>query len=88
MAAMLLNKRNRKGWDVRKLLHFVLYEGGVEHMPERIFLAGRHPDYKIEHYGLNSIGEVSGWVLTETTPPRNGRTSKNLIALGYPVRDY
>lgn len=44
--------------------------------------------YFLPHYGLNSIAEVIGWAQPEIAPPRNGRTSKALRALGYDVRVY
>ncbi|MET4819912.1 phospholipase D-like domain-containing protein [Endozoicomonas lisbonensis] len=84
----LLAQRNEKGWDVRKLLHFVLYEGRDEDLWERLYLAGRTREYGIAHYGLNSIAELVGWARPEVAPPRNGRTSKALRALGFDVRVY
>ena len=84
----LLSQRNEKGWDVKKLLHFVLYEGRDGDLWERLYKAGRTSEYGISHYGLNSIAELVGWARPEVAPPRNGRTSKALRALGYDVRIY
>src|SRR5690606_31827065 len=39
-AELLSKARNRKGWDVRKLLNFVLYEGKESEMWERLYRAG------------------------------------------------
>ena len=55
---------------------------------ERLYKAGRTSEYGISHYGLNSIAELVGWARPEVAPPRNGRTSKALRALGYDVRIY
>ncbi len=85
---ILLAARNKKGWDVRKLLHFVLYEGEVDRTWERLYHAGCDPDYRLPRYGLNSLSEVIGWARPEIYPPRNGRTSKALRALGYDVKVY
>jgi hypothetical protein len=85
---LVLRNRNRKGWDVRKLLHYTLYGGDDGVLWERLYNAGRDPEYKLSRYGLNSIGEVVGWARPELVPPRNGRTSKALRALGYDVRLY
>lgn len=82
----IISQRNNKGQTILELLGFVLYGGKSENMWERIYLAGKHEDYKFAHYGINSIAEVVGWAKPEHTPPRNGRTNKALRALGYPVK--
>ncbi len=87
-ANWLLSKQNKRGWDVRKLLHFVLYEGADDLLWERLYKAAKTDEYRIPHYGLNSITEVVGWARPEIAPPRNGRTSKALRALGYNVKIY
>lgn len=87
-ANWVLQQRNQKGWSVLELLNFVLYGGEDERLWERIYLAGRDHSYTIPHYGLNSIAEVLGWARPEVAPPRNGRTSKALRALGYDVKVY
>ncbi len=87
-APMVLNQKNTKGWDVRQLLHYVLYEGADKDLWERLYHAGRDDEYRIPRYGLNSIGEVIGWARPELVPPRNGRTSKALRALGFDVKIY
>ncbi|WP_417228322.1 phospholipase D family protein [Amphritea sp.] len=87
-ANWLLSQHNKKGWDVRKLLHFVLYEGNDESLWERLYAAAKIDDYSLPHYGLNSLAELVGWARPEVAPPRNGRTSKALRALGYDVRIY
>lgn len=85
---MLLNMRNSKGWDIRELLNYVLYEGKDNELWLRLYNAGRNREYHIARYGLNSIGEVVGWVRPDVAPPRNGRTSKALRALGFDVKVY
>jgi hypothetical protein len=87
-AKLVLTEKNKLGWDVRQLLHYVLYDGADESMWERLYNAGRNSDYSIRRYGLNSIAEVSGWARPEIAPPRNGRTSKALRALGFDVKIY
>lgn len=84
----LMSQRNQKGWDVRKLLHFVLYEGSDDSLWERLYVAAKTEEYSLPHYGLNSLAELVGWARPEIAPPRNGRTSKALRALGYDVRIY
>ena len=87
-APVIMAERNKKGWDVRQLLHYVLYEGADKDIWGRLYHAGRDREYSIARYGLNSIAEVVGWARPEVVPPRNGRTSKALRALGYEVRIY
>lgn len=84
----VLKQRNSQNWDIRELLRFVLYGGKDNDLWERLYLAGRTEKYSIKHYGLNSLAEVVGWARPEISPPRNGRTSKALRALGYDVRVY
>ncbi|MDI3323396.1 phospholipase D-like domain-containing protein [Pontibacterium granulatum] len=87
-AQMMENVRNELGWDVRQLLHYVLYGGDESKVWERLYHAGRDSKYSISRYGLNSIAEVVGWARPEVAPPRNGRTSKALRALGFDVNVY
>jgi hypothetical protein len=87
-AILMMKERNKKGWDIRQLLHYVLYEGPDNLIWERIYHAGRDSQYTLPRYGLNSIAEVVGWARPEIAPPRNGRTSKALRALGFDVRIY
>ncbi len=85
-AKTILGFQNKRGENVLQLLDFVLYGGKEKNMWERIFLAGHDEEYRIAHYGTNSIAEVAGWTKPEISPPRNGRTNKALRALGYDVR--
>jgi HKD family nuclease len=43
-------------------------------------------EWGIPHIGLSTLGELVGWARPDLYPPRNGRTSKALKALGYKVR--
>lgn len=87
-ANWLLKQRNSKGWSVLELLEFVLYGGKDDDLWERLYAGARDPSYSLPHYGLNTLAEVVGWARPEVAPPRNGRTSKALRALGYDVRVY
>jgi hypothetical protein len=85
---MIMKERNKKGWDVRQLLNYVLYGGADKDVWERLYNAGRNGEYSISRYGLNSLAEIIGWARPEVAPPRNGRTSKALRALGFDVNVY
>lgn len=87
-ATWLLKQRNSKGWDALQLLNYVLYGGRDDDLWERLYTATHVREYSLPHYGLNSIAELVGWARPEVAPPRNGRTSKALRALGFDVRIY
>lgn len=84
----IYSRRNKLGWGVGQLLNYVMYSGSDSDMWERLYNAGRTDEYRIPNYGLNSIAELSGWVRPDVAPPRNGRTSKALRALGFDVKIY
>jgi PLD-like domain len=79
---------NQRGMNVAGILNYVLYTGNSNFIWRRLFEVTNDEKYIIPHYGLNSIAEVIGWAQPEVIPPRNGRTSKALRALGYDVRVY
>ena len=87
-ANWLLRQKNEKGWSVPELLDFVLYDGKDSEMWARLYTAARDKQYRLPHYGLNTLAELVGWTRPEVAPPRNGRTSKALRALGYDVKIY
>ena len=87
-ADWLFQQQNRKGWSVLQVLNYVLYGGSDHEVWLRLFEAHANRDIRFPRYGLNTIAEVVGWARPEVAPPRNGRTSKALKALGYDVRIY
>lgn len=87
-AVWLLKQRNAKNWNVLELLDYVLYGGKDDELWERLYTASRDHEYTLPHYGLNSVAELVGWARPEVAPPRNGRTSNALRALGFDVRVY
>ena len=87
-AKSLWSKRNRKGQSVVELLQYVIRGGRPENIPERLFDAANSNDLKFAHFGTNQIAGMIGWARPEFFPPRNGRTSKSLRALGFNVALY
>lgn len=77
--------RTESGLNVKEVLSFIFYGGKMEELPDRLWQAIDDPKYKIEGLGISALGEMVGWALPDTYPPRNGRTSKALKALGYEV---
>jgi hypothetical protein len=87
-ASWLSKQYNAKGWTILELLNYVLYGGNDNEISDRLYTAARDEMYTLPHYGLNSMAELIGWVRPDVVPPRNGRTSKSLKALGYEVDVY
>jgi hypothetical protein len=87
-AAWLNRQRNALGWNIAQLLNFVLYGGPDDELWSRIYAAATDQKYTIPRYKLSMLAEVAGWARPEVAPPRNGRTSKALRALGFDVKVY
>lgn len=85
LARRVFKQHSANGEDICSLLRFVLYGGPSEQVPDRIFEARYDPGRNIRHVGLSTLGEITGWAMPDKYPPRNGRTSKALYALGYDV---
>ncbi|BCG45665.1 hypothetical protein GEOBRER4_n0428 [Citrifermentans bremense] len=88
LSKYLWKQKTAQGRSVIQVLSYVLYGGKPEGVPERIWEAMASEGYKISHLGISSLGEIVGWTLPDMFPPRNGRTSKALKALGYNVEIY
>lgn len=85
-AELLWSRKNAQGESVVELLRFVLDGGPKDELPSRVYDAARSPSRKFPHLGPNQLAELAGWARPEMCPPRNGRTSKGLRALGYNVK--
>ncbi len=85
-ARYLYGLRSAHGHSVLETIHHVLYGGLRESVPDRMWEALEYPEWKIEHFGISALGELVGWALPDAFPPRNGRTSKSLRSLGFPVK--
>jgi len=86
LAKWLYGQTSNGGYTVLQTLNYVLYGGNSEEAPERLWEATENDKWKIPHLGISSLGEIVGWAMPDIFPPRNGRTSKALTALGYKVR--
>jgi hypothetical protein len=84
LAKFLFSRRSRNGANVLEVIYHVLYDGGEDNVPERLWEAIAADAWRIEHFGISALGLV-GWALPERYPPRNNRTSKSLRSLGFPV---
>lgn len=79
----LFDQHAPNGDTVVDALQFVLYGGSLDETPDRIFRESFTQQRKIPHLGVSSFGETVGWVHPDYSPPRNNRTSKALVALGF-----
>ena len=82
----LFGQTSKEGHTVLETINYVLYGGQRSDVPSRIWEAIDSDQWRIPEFGVSSIGELIGWALPDDFPPRNGRTSKALYALGYPVK--
>jgi PLD-like domain len=83
-AKYLLAQRSEGGKDVRQVLSYVLWGDAITpDVAERIWDAAHEIEWKIPHLGPNILGELVGYARPNEFPPRNGRVSKTLAALGF-----
>ncbi|MBK5005546.1 phospholipase D family protein [Pseudomonas sp. S32] len=87
-AKTLFRQQNERGETVLDILAFVLDGGSPSDIPARLFEVVHNSARRFPHFGNNQIAELAGWARPELCPPRNGRTSKGLRALGYDVHIY
>lgn len=85
-AEWLWAKKNNSSQTIKDLLIYVMDSGEPEDFVDRLFEAAYSENRKFPHFGINQISEMTGWARPELCPPRNGRTSKGLRALGYDVK--
>lgn len=80
-------------WDARtedgartplEVFNYVLW--GTGEVERRIWAAARDPQWRLPWVQFSTLGEMLGWAQPDKYPPRNDRTLKGLLALGYPVR--
>jgi len=88
LAEYLWKQRTSTNKSVLDIFYYVFYGGSVDDVPSRIWDAHRSEEWSIPHLGVSSLGEIVGWAMPDKFPPRNGRTSKALRALGYDVQVY
>ncbi len=86
LGEFLYNQQTLTGKSILEVLDYLLYGGKIDHVPERLWLVTHNDEWKIPHLGISSLGEMIGWAMPDYYPPRNGRTSKALTALGYKVK--
>ncbi len=86
LAKRIWSARSGNGSRVDKVLSYILYDGSVDQLPERLWKAVSDPSWKIDGLGISALGEIVGWALPDNFPPRNGRTSKALRSLGFDVK--
>jgi hypothetical protein len=82
----LYGQSNERGEGAVEVVHHVLHGGADSEIPHRLFKATHDESWKVPHLGVSMLGELVGWAKPDYSPPRNGRSSKALTALGYDVK--
>jgi len=85
LAHYLFQRKTPNGANVLQALHYVLYGGASQELPNRLWETTTAGQWRIEHLGTSAVGELVGWALPDLFPPRNNRTSKSLRSLGFAV---
>lgn len=85
LSKTIWEQRTDAGLDVKEVLSYIFYGGKLDELPDRLWQAIDDPKFKIDGLGISALGELVGWAVPDHYPPRNGRTSKALKALGYDV---
>lgn len=86
LSEWLYEQRSKGGKSAIETINYVLYGGDSDSLSDRLWESITNPDWFISHLGVSSLGEIAGWAMPDKFPPRNGRTSKSLYALGNKVR--
>jgi hypothetical protein len=79
------SRKSAHGKSILDTINFVLHGGPDANIASRLWTAVEDPVWRIQGMGISTLGEMAGWALPDRFPPRNGRTSKALRALGYDV---
>lgn len=82
----LYSRKSKKNRSVLETIHYVLHGGSSNKLSDRLWESVNSQEWFIPHLGISSLGEMAGWAMPDIFPPRNGRTSKALYALGNNVR--
>jgi hypothetical protein len=82
----LYESRSNTGKSIIETLYYLLYGGPQDKTPDRLWDVATSAEWSISHFGISSAGEIVGWAMPDIFPPRNGRTSKSLTALGFNVK--
>lgn len=85
VANWIWDQESANGSSVLQVIYHVLYDGPVDSLTDRLWDVVFDNNWHLPRFGLSSIGEMVGWAMPTVFPPRNGRTSKALYALGYEV---
>lgn len=86
LSEYLYKSKSNKGKSIIESIYHLLYGGAQDTTPDRIWDIANSDEWSIPHFGISSAGEVIGWAMPDIFPPRNGRTSKALTALGFNVK--
>lgn len=87
LAEKIWNSKSPGGHTINEVLKYVVWGGSKGDTPLRLWNAiQKDSPYHMDHFGLSCLGELVGGARPNEFPPRNGRTSKALYALGNQVK--
>lgn len=86
VASWIFEQQAGNGSSVLQMLNYVFYGGPSDQTSDRLWKAAFTDEWHIPQFGLSCIGELVGWSMPDQFPPRNGRTSKALRAIGFNVK--
>jgi hypothetical protein len=86
VASWIFEQRAGNGSSVLQVLNYVFYGGPSDQTSDRLWKAAFTDEWHIPQFGLSCVGELVGWAMPDQFPPRNGRTSKALRAIGFNVK--
>lgn len=88
VASWMWDNSIESGYSIKNAIEYLLYGGNESDITERLFSLTFGEGKKVYRMGIGTYGELIGWALPDKYPPRNGRTSKALYALGFDVELY
>lgn len=86
LSKYLFQSKSKNNKSIIDSIYHLLYGGPKDTTPDRIWDVATTDEWSISHFGISSAGELVGWAMPDIFPPRNGRTSKALTALGFNVK--
>jgi len=84
LAEWLWGRQSAGDRSVRDVLEYLIWSDAGD-MEVRLWSCIRDPQWRIDHLGRSTLGEIVGWARPDRYPPRNNRANKALRALGHVI---
>ena len=86
LAGVIWRSKTETGRSIADMLEFVIYGDAAGAVEDRIWAALEEPEWRLQFIGRSTLGEIVGWARPDEYPPRNNRTNKALVSLGYDIQ--